>query len=130
MKQVFKRDVRNAVVSTDQNGNRKPTETWAKDTSVTVVSVHANGHIYRPVMVRYKSDNSNAATGCATGIRSGILEFGESVYPGFNSLEFEGIRKEAGLNAFTCGKIDRSIRLYGRLYSQKLQVISTVRFRF
>ena len=104
-----------------------------QNTSVMIISINKNDYISLTDIAKYKSDDPTAVIGNWMRNRNTIEYLGiwESLYnPNFKPLEFEGFKKEAGLNAFTLCKIDRSIRLYGRLYSQKLQVISTVRFRF
>lgn len=71
-----------------------------------------------------------SAISCAIGIRSNISEFGKACIIRFQTLEFEGFRKEAGLNAFTLspqkwinttnaiGIISKSGR-YGGTYAHK-----------
>ena len=75
-----------------------------KDTSVTIISVNENDYISLTDIARYQSDDPTAVIGNWLRNRNTIEYFGiwESLYnPNFNPLEFEGVKKEAGLNAFT-----------------------------
>ena len=75
-----------------------------KDTNVTIISVKENDYICLTDIARYKSDDPNAVIGNWLRNRNTIEYLGiwESLYnPNFKPLEFEGFRKEAGLNAFT-----------------------------
>ena len=75
-----------------------------KDTSVTVVKLRDDDFISLSDIARYKSDDPSAVIGNWLRNRNTLEYLGiwESLYnPDFNSLEFEGIRGQAGLNAFT-----------------------------
>ena len=75
-----------------------------KDTSVTIISVNENDYISLTDIARYKSDDPTAVIGNWLRNRNTIEYLGiwESLYnPNFKPLEFEGFKKEAGLNAFT-----------------------------
>ena len=75
-----------------------------KDTSVTIISVNENDYISLTDIARYKSDDPTAVIGNWLRNRNTIEYLGiwESLYnPSFKPLEFEGFKKEAGLNAFT-----------------------------
>ena len=75
-----------------------------KDTSVTIISVNENDYISLTDIARYKSDDPTAVIGNWLRNRNTIEYLGiwETLYnPDFKLLEFEGFRKEAGLNAFT-----------------------------
>ena len=75
-----------------------------KDTSVTVISVNENDYISLTDIAKYKSDDPTAVIGNWLRNRNTIEYLGiwESLYnPDFKPLEFEGFKKEAGLNAFT-----------------------------
>lgn len=75
-----------------------------KDTNVTIISVNTNDYICLTDIARYKSDEANAVIGNWLRNRNTIEYLGiwESLYNSdFKPLEFEGFRKEAGLNAFT-----------------------------
>ena len=104
-----------------------------KDTNVTVISVNENDYISLTDIAKYKSDDPAAVIGNWLRNRNTIEYLGiwESLYnPNFNPLEFEGFRKEAGLNAFTLsptkwinatnaiGIISKSGR-YGGTYAHK-----------
>ncbi len=104
-----------------------------KDTSVTVISVGENDYISLTDIAKYKSDEPNAAIGNWMRNRNTLEYLGiwESLYnPNFKHLEFEGFKKEAGLNAFTLsptkwvnttnaiGIISKSGR-YGGTYAHK-----------
>lgn len=104
-----------------------------RDTNVTVISLNENDYICLTDIARYKSDDPNAVIGNWLRNRNTIEYLGiwESLYnPDFKPLEFEGFRKEAGLNAFTLspqkwinttnaiGIISKSGR-YGGTYAHK-----------
>ena len=74
------------------------------DTGVTVISVNNEDFISLTDIARYKSDDPNAVIANWMRNRNTIEYLGiwESLYnPSFKPLEFEGFKKEAGLNAFT-----------------------------
>ena len=104
-----------------------------KDTSVTIISVNENDYINLTDIAKYKSNDPTAVIGNWLRNRNTIEYLGiwESLYnPNFKPLEFEGIKKEAGLNAFTLsptkwinttnaiGIISKSGR-YGGTYAHK-----------
>ena len=104
-----------------------------KDTSVTVISVNEKDYISLTDIAKYKSDDPASVIGNWMRNRNTIEYLGiwESLYnPNFKLLEFEGFRKEAGLNAFTLspqkwiqttaaiGLISKSGR-YGGTYAHK-----------
>ena len=75
-----------------------------KDTSVTIISINENDYISLTDIAKYKSDDPTAVIGNWLRNRNTIEYLGiwESLYnPNFKPLEFEGFKKEAGLNAFT-----------------------------
>lgn len=75
-----------------------------QDTSVTIISVNDNDYISLTDIAKYKSDDPTAVIGNWMRNRNTIEYLGvwESLYnPQFNPLEFEGFKKNAGLNAFT-----------------------------
>ena len=74
------------------------------DTGVTVISVNNEDFISLTDIARYKSDDPNAVIANWMRNRYTIEYLGiwEGLYnPSFKPLEFEGFKKEAGLNAFT-----------------------------
>ncbi len=104
-----------------------------QNTNVTVISVNENDYISLTDIARYKSDAPTAVIGNWMRNRNTLEYLGiwESLYnPQFNPLEFEGFKKEAGLNAFTLspqkwinatnaiGIISKSGR-YGGTYAHK-----------
>jgi len=104
-----------------------------KDTSVTIISVNENDYINLTDIAKYKSNDPTAVIGNWLRNRNTIEYRGiwESLYtPNFKPLEFEGFKKEAGLNAFTLsptkwinttnaiGIISKSGR-YGGTYAHK-----------
>ena len=104
-----------------------------KDTSVTIISVNENDYINLTDIAKYKSNDPTAVIGNWLRNRNTIEYLGiwESLYnPNFKPLEFEGFKKEAGLNAFTLsptkwinttnaiGIISKSSR-YGGTYAHK-----------
>ena len=75
-----------------------------KDTSVTIISVNENDYISLTDIARYKSDDPTTVIGNWLRNWNTIEYLGvwESLYnPNFKPIEFEGFKKEAGLNAFT-----------------------------
>lgn len=74
------------------------------DTQVLVISHNENDYISLTDIAKYKSDEPTAVIGNWMRNRNTVEYLGiwESLYnPKFKPLEFEGFRKEAGLNAFT-----------------------------
>ena len=74
-----------------------------KDTIVTVIQVNNADYICITDIARFKAADTNAVIGNWMRNRNTIEYLGiwESLYnPNFNPLEFEGFKKEAGLNAF------------------------------
>lgn len=75
-----------------------------QNTTVTVISVNESDYISLTDIAKYKSDDPTAVIGNWMRNRNTIEYLGiwESLYnPQFKPLEFEGFKKEAGLNAFT-----------------------------
>lgn len=104
-----------------------------QNTNVTVISVNENDYISLTDIAKYKSDDPTAVIGNWMRNRNTIEYLGiwESLYNSqFNPLEFEGFKKDAGLNAFTLspqkwinatnaiGLISKSGR-YGGTYAHK-----------
>ena len=104
-----------------------------QNTNVTIISVNENDYISLTDIAKYKSDEPITVIGNWMRNRNTIEYLGiwESLYnPQFKLLEFEGFRKEAGLNAFTLspqkwinttnaiGIISKSGR-YGGTYAHK-----------
>ena len=105
-----------------------------QDTSITILSIDNKDYISLTDIARYKTDDPNAAIGNWMRNRNTIEYLGiwEALYnPNFKPLEFEGFRKQAGLNAFTMspkkwidatdaiGFIVKSGRYYGGTYAHK-----------
>lgn len=75
-----------------------------QDTKVTIIMFNDSDYISLTDIAKHKSDNPTAVIGNWMRNRNTIEYLGiwESLYnPNFKPLEFEGFRKEAGLNAFT-----------------------------
>ncbi len=75
-----------------------------QDTAITVVKQDDQDYISLTDIAKHKSDDPTAVIGNWMRNRNTIEYLGiwETLYnPYFNPLEFEGFRKEAGLNAFT-----------------------------
>ena len=75
-----------------------------ENTEITIVSVKESDYISLTDIAKYKTDDASAVI--ANWMRNrNTLEFlgiWETLYnPNFKPLEFEGFKKEAGLNAFT-----------------------------
>ena len=121
------------IVCLQFEDNTNMAKITVRDTNVTVISLNENDYICLTDIARYKSDDPNAVIGNWLRNRNTIEYLGiwESLYnPDFKPLEFEGFRKEAGLNAFTLspqkwinttnaiGIISKSGR-YGGTYAHK-----------
>ncbi len=104
-----------------------------QNTNITIINVDGEDYVSITDLARHKSDDPTAVIGNWMRNRNTIEFLGiwESLYnPDFNPLEFEGFRKEAGLNAFTLspkkwiettnaiGLISKSGR-YGGTYAHK-----------
>ncbi|MBX2964670.1 MAG: KilA-N domain-containing protein [Cyclobacteriaceae bacterium] len=75
-----------------------------KDTEITIISVDEKDYISLTDIAKHKTDDTSAVIGNWMRNRNTIEFLGiwETLYnPGFKPLEFEGFKKEAGLNAFT-----------------------------
>lgn len=75
-----------------------------QDTSVSIISSNEKDYISLTDIAKYKSDEPNTVIGNWMRNRNTIEYLGiwESLYnPLFNPTEFEGFKKNAGLNAFT-----------------------------
>lgn len=82
----------------------KTTQIFVQDTKVSIISVGQDDFISITDIARHKSDEPGAVIGNWMRNRNTIEFLGvwESLYnPNFKPLEFEGFKKEAGLNAFT-----------------------------
>lgn len=104
-----------------------------QNTDVTIISFNENDYISITDIAKYKSDDPTAVIGNWMRNRNTIEYLGvwESLYnPLFKPTEFEGFKREAGLNAFTMspqkwvnatgaiGIISKSGR-YGGTYAHK-----------
>lgn len=102
-------------------------------TNITIINIDGEDYASLTDLARYKSDDPTGVIGNWMRNRNTIEFLGiwESLYnPNFNPLEFEGFKKEAGLNAFTLspkkwiertdaiGLISKSGR-YGGTYAHK-----------
>lgn len=75
-----------------------------QQTAITLLNVNEQDYISLTDIARHKSDDPTAVIGNWMRNRNTIEYLGiwETLYnPGFKPLEFDGFRKEAGLNAFT-----------------------------
>ncbi len=75
-----------------------------KDTDVVIVTINNTDYISLTDIAKYKTDDTSAVIGNWMRNRNTIEFLGiwETLYnPIFKPLEFEGFRKDAGLNAFT-----------------------------
>jgi hypothetical protein len=75
-----------------------------KDTEITIVSINDNDYISITDIAKHKTDDTSATIGNWMRNRNTLEFLGlwEILYnPNFKPLEFEGFKKEAGLNAFT-----------------------------
>ena len=75
-----------------------------QDTNVTIISYNENDYISITDIAKHKSDDPTAVIGNWMRNRNTIEYLGvwESLYnPLFKPTEFEGFKKDAGLNAFT-----------------------------
>ena len=75
-----------------------------KDTDLVVISINDFDYISLTDIAKYKTDDTSAVIGNWMRNRNTIEFLGiwETLYnPSFKPLEFEGFKKDAGLNAFT-----------------------------
>ena len=75
-----------------------------KNTDVVVLSINDNDYLSLTDIAKYKTDDTSSVIGNWIRNRNTIEFLGiwEMLYnPNFKPLEFEGFKKEAGLNAFT-----------------------------
>lgn len=75
-----------------------------QNTNVTIISLNENDYISLTDIAKYKSDDPTSVIGNWMRNRNTVEYLGiwESLNnPNFNHLEFDGFKKEAGLNAFT-----------------------------
>ena len=104
-----------------------------QNTNITIINMDGEDYVSITDLARHKSDDPTAVIGNWMRNRNTIEFLGiwESLYnPDFKLLEFEGFRREAGLNAFTLspkkwiettnaiGLISKSGR-YGGTYAHK-----------
>ena len=104
-----------------------------QNTAITIIGLNGNDYISLTDLASHKSDDPNTVIGNWLRNRNTIEFLGiwESLYnPNFKPLEFEGFRRQAGLNAFTLspkkwiettnaiGLISKSGR-YGGTYAHK-----------
>lgn len=104
-----------------------------QNTNITIINIDGEDYVSITDLARHKSDDPTAVIGNWMRNRNTIEFLGiwESLYnPNFKPLEFEGFRREAGLNAFTLspkkwiettnaiGLISKSGR-YGGTYAHK-----------
>ena len=104
-----------------------------QNTNITIINVDGEDYVSITDLARHKSDDQTAVIGNWMRNRNSIEFLGiwESLYnPDFKPLEFEGFRREAGLNAFTLspkkwiettnaiGLVSKSGR-YGGTYAHK-----------
>ncbi len=104
-----------------------------QNTNITIIKVDGEDYVSITDLARHKSDEPTAVIGNWMRNRNTIEFLGiwESLYnPDFKPLEFEGFKKQAGLNAFTLspkkwidttnaiGLISKSGR-YGSTYAHK-----------
>ncbi len=83
---------------------KKNTKIEVKGREITVVSVNEQDYISLTDIAKYKTNDTSAVIGNWMRNRNTIEFLGiwETLYnANFNPLEFEGFRKQAGLNAFT-----------------------------
>ena len=75
-----------------------------QNTNISIISVNGNDYISLTDLARHKSDDPNAVIANWLRNRNTIEYLGiwEQLYnPNFKPTEFEGFRRQAGLNAFT-----------------------------
>ena len=104
-----------------------------QNTDITIINVDGEDYVSITDLARHKSDDPTAVVGNWMRNRNTVEFLGiwESLYnPVFKPLEFEGFRREAGLNAFTLspkkwiettnaiGLVSKSGR-YGGTYAHK-----------
>ncbi len=123
----------NVSLHLKSNAYPKMAKITVQNTNITIINVDGEDYVSITDLARHKSDDPTAVIGNWMRNRNTIEFLGiwESLYnPDFKPLEFEGFRKEAGLNAFTLspkkwiettnaiGLISKSGR-YGGTYAHK-----------
>ena len=91
-----------------------------QQTAITLLKVNEQDYISLTDIARYKSDDPTAVIGNWMRNRNTIEYLGiwETLYnPGFKPLEFDGFRKEAGLNSY---------RLSAKEWMQKTNAIGII----
>lgn len=103
-----------------------------QNTNVTIITITQNDYISLTDIAKYKSEGPTAVIGNWMRNRNTIEYLGiwESLYnPHFNPLEFEGVKRQAGLNEIKVlfnqsimpkiGAISKSPNCYQQLYTNK-----------
>ncbi len=83
---------------------RKMAKITVQNTNITIIAVNGDDYISLTDLARHKSDEPNAVIANWLRNRNTIEYLGiwEQLYnPNFKPTEFEGFRRQAGLNAFT-----------------------------
>ena len=84
--------------------DRKMAKITVQNTNITIIAVNGDDYISLTDLARHKSDEPNAVIANWLRNRNTIEYLGiwEQLYnPNFKPTEFEGFRRQAGLNAFT-----------------------------
>ena len=98
-------------------------------TDVTILKINDTDYISLTDIAKYKTTDANAVIANWLRNRMTIEYLGlwEILYnPHFKPLEFEGFKKEAGLNAFTLSPQDRLIKL-NQIAIQQMSILEDIK---
>jgi hypothetical protein len=102
-----------------------------KNTDVTIIRNDDNDYISLTDIARFKSDDPTAVIANWLRNRNTLEYLGiwESLYnPDFKPLEFEGFKKQAGLNAFTLSPAELTSKQVAIIYADEADVLNVALF--
>ena len=109
--------------------NQNMAKITVQKTDVTIQKINDTDYISLTDIAKYKTTDANAVIANWLRNRMTIEYLGlwEILYnPHFKPLEFEGFKKEAGLNAFTLSPQDRLIKL-NQIAIQQMSILEDIK---
>ena len=109
--------------------NQNMAKITVQKTDVTILKINDTDYISLTDIAKYKTTDANAVIANWLRNRMTIEYLGlwEILYnPHFKPLEFEGFKKEAGLNAFTLSPQDRLIKL-NQIAIQQMSILEDIK---
>ena len=109
--------------------NQNMAKITVQKTDVTILKINDTDYISLTDIAKYKTTDANAVIANWLRNRMTIEYLGlwEILYnPHFKPLEFEGFKKEAGLNAFTLSPQDRLIKL-NQIAIQQMNILEDIK---